>query len=222
MLTFNFDSKINSHNYYLNNEGKWANLAISAFLATNMGMTANAKQQSPTTVAGTKAPVAMSNAIKPGIERFKSIISSTITSLRDPTSVVTSNFVNKIVTMESKYNPKARGDFQGSDSKARGMMQLHAGAWNDTIKNTKNPFLKKLSYNKDAYNANANLRIGIEYLRQLEKRIKANGVEKPTEEQVYAAWNAGLSNLAKYKFDINQLIQHNPQFNKNLTKFKSL
>ena len=218
-MTIKFENGIEKHKTQYTNEGKWSNLAASALLATNLSLphSADARQTTPTS---TNIPTAVSKQVKPNINTYKMLINMIVASTSNTSSVVTVPFVNKIMTMENQsFNPKAKGDFLASYPRARGLMQIHYGAWKNVAR--KHPIFKKFNYFKNAYNPMINLNAGITYLCDLEKELISYGVKKPTEEQVYAAWNAGMRNLKAHKFDPDQLAKYNLVFKTHLSKFRS-
>ncbi len=220
-MTIKFENRIEKHKTQYTNEGKWSNLAASALLATNLSLPHSVDDARQTTSPHTNTSVSVSKQVKPDINTYKALINKIVTSQGNTNSVVTVPFINKIVTMENQnFNPNTKGDFLASYPRARGLMQIHYGAWKHVAR--KRPVFKKFNYFKNAYNPMINLNVGISYLCDLEKELISCGVKKPTEEQVYAAWNAGMRNLKAHKFDPNQLAEHNSVFKNHLLKFRSI
>jgi hypothetical protein len=127
----------------------------------------------------------------------------------DPNSIVTPKFVMRLARQESNFNP----DIEGKD-KDRGVLQITPIAWNDAQTN------QKIKHDFDkAFDIEINIEMGVKHLKDLERRFKKYKINHPTEEQLYAAWNAGMKNLKNARFDVKRLASTHEKFRENLQTF---
>jgi soluble lytic murein transglycosylase-like protein len=189
-------------------EGKYSNLFASALLATSL-------INSPQNANAASKP---HNSIIKTHQNNKTIIQKRIKEVLDSLnigdSLIDFNYIDKLIHLESNYNPYAVGD----NNKAKGLLQIHKAAWETVLKYHKDI---DYNYNTDAFDINKNIEMGVLYLKWIEDRLNRTPY-KATKARIYAAWNAGYDNLKNCNYNVDLLAKYNDVFNDHLLKYKTL
>ena len=128
-----------------------------------------------------------------------------------PTEVISEKFLDSVAMIESSFNPNAVGD----KGKALGAYQLHEDAWIDACKwlehNDNGQFVESFSWLVGHINDQWKTRakdpvisriVAKSYFSLLYYRFQKRGI-KPTDIQLYMAYNMGFGGAAKSNFNIN-------------------
>jgi hypothetical protein len=126
-------------------------------------------------------------------------------------SIITEKFLDALALVESSGNAAAVGD----GGRARGPFQLWRGAWQDADRNLK---LNK-SYELYATDPAVSRLYARAFLTQLEARLAAVLCRPPTTEQLYAAWNLGLTGFERRGFLLSRCPQTTQRAAKKLTGY---
>jgi len=122
--------------------------------------------------------------------------------------VITEKFLDSVAMIESNFNPDAEGD----KGKALGAYQLHESAWIDACKwmeyNDRGAFLDNYSWLighiNDSWKTRAkdpviSRQVAKAYFLLLYYRFQKRGI-KPTDIQLYMAYNLGFAGAAEAGF----------------------
>lgn len=112
----------------------------------------------------------------------------------DASTLIDDKLLDAIIKVESSNDPSAYNRY----TKARGLTQIRAIAWLDLKKHYGDKY-RKLCYRKDIYNPAVAREAGKDYLRILEKYLKAKGIPL-TYHNLLTAYVWGPDNLLKYGF----------------------
>jgi hypothetical protein len=125
--------------------------------------------------------------------------------------IISEKFLDSVAMIESGFNPKAVGD----KGKALGAYQLHEDAWIDACKwmevNDNGTFQESYSWLvghlTDQWKVRAkdpvlSRLVAKNYFLLLHYRFQKRGI-KPTDIQLYMAYNMGFGGAAKADFNIN-------------------
>lgn len=126
-----------------------------------------------------------------------------------PTEVISEKFLDSVAMIESNFNPNAVGD----KGKALGAYQLHQDAWIDACKwmeiNDNGQFKQGYSWltghitdqwKTRAKDAVISRIVARNYFSLLHYRFQKRGI-KPTDIQLYMAYNLGFGGAAKVGFN---------------------
>ncbi len=116
-------------------------------------------------------------------------------------SVVTEHFLDQVAMIESSGGKYLVGD-QG---KSLGAFQMSRAAWTDATAFRKRLGQTVYRYEDGVMNMKICRSYAASYLKLLEGRLKRLMGRQPTAGHVYAAYNWGLSNLKKARFDLNRV-----------------
>lgn len=204
------------------NEGKFtralsgAALAASLFLNTTPSSAANVKQPTPDNKSQTNQKSQFGQK-----DQINQLIADNVKRhIKQPRSLITANFIKRLVEQESKYNPNAESEKYPGVGTGKGLLQLHKAAWLHAdkiyrIRNKENSFF---DYKTWVYDPEQNLMHGIIYLGWIERELQRRDIW-PTESRIYGVWNAGLDHLKNAEYDPQRLASVNPTFKDNLAKF---
>jgi hypothetical protein len=125
--------------------------------------------------------------------------------------IISEKFLDSVAMIESNFNPNAVGD----KGKALGAYQLHEGAWIDACKwmeyNDRGNFTDNYSWLighiNDSWKTRAkdpviSRQVAKAYFLLLHYRFQKRGI-KPTDIQLYMAYNMGFNGAAGYNFVYN-------------------
>lgn len=107
-------------------------------------------------------------------------------------TLVDDRLLNAIIKVESSNNPRAFN----YHTKARGLTQIRSIAWRDLKKHFGHKY-KKYTYSQHIYDPAIAREAGRDYLRILEKYLKAKGIPL-THQNLLTAYVWGPENLHKY------------------------
>jgi len=123
---------------------------------------------------------------------------------------ITTQFIDRVAIIESNFNYAAVGD----SKKARGAWQLHEGAYQDAMKwyeitNGKNESNYVMTaairpWKDCAHDPYISRIVATYYFKLLEHRFNKRGI-KPTQLQLYMAYNMGFSGAALFEFNPHAL-----------------
>jgi soluble lytic murein transglycosylase-like protein len=99
-------------------------------------------------------------------------------------------FVFAIVKLESNFNPKA------ANGEARGLMQIKLRTWK---------LVSDAPYDPGAWDPRTNLRVGIESLASIKRRLEAKGVF--SYPLMWAAFHYGFDYVEVRGFDMSRIPQ---------------
>lgn len=112
-------------------------------------------------------------------------------------TVVTDALLDAVAQIESSGGRFTIGD----GGRANGWWQMHEPAWQDTSAVRAQRGARVWEY-EAAQNPKVARIYARDYLRLLEKQIRAATKKKPTPEMVYAAYNVGFARLRSLNFDL--------------------
>ena len=115
-------------------------------------------------------------------------------------SVVTEKFLDEVEMIESSGGKFLVGD----RGKSLGAFQMSRAAWKDATDFRQRQGMAIYRYEDGAMKAEICRSYASSYLQLLEDRLERLMGEEPTAKHVYAAYNWGLSNLKKVRFDLNK------------------
>jgi len=131
--------------------------------------------------------------------------------LDNKSEVMDRNFLEKIITVESRWNPNAK-----SKSNARGLMQIKKVAWKQVEKD--------LDYTKHVYNPEINLEVGVNYLLWLEDVLEKKHPkwsklsQESKKELISASFNGGPTELKRKKYQITEMPYETRNYVKKIDK----
>lgn len=115
-------------------------------------------------------------------------------------SVVTDEFLDKVAMIESSGGKFLVGD----RGRSLGAFQMSKAAWKDATAFRKRHGKTIYRYEDGVMEMEICRSYAASYLQLLEERLKRLMGRQPSAEHVYAAYNWGLSNLKKVRFDLSR------------------
>jgi hypothetical protein len=93
----------------------------------------------------------------------------------------------------------------GDHGRSLGAFQLSEAAWADVNEARKGKKMKVYDYQQSVYNPFINQTYAAQYLTILHDQMRHELKTEPTAQQLYAAYNMGLSNFAECKYDLRRV-----------------
>ncbi|MDB6054100.1 MAG: hypothetical protein JWN25_1623 [Verrucomicrobiales bacterium] len=93
----------------------------------------------------------------------------------------------------------------GDNGKSLGAFQISQAAWADVNEYRKGKRLKTYEYQQHVYNAYINQVYAADYLTLLHGHLTHELKKEPSPQQLYAAYNMGLSNFADCHYDLRRV-----------------
>ncbi len=126
-----------------------------------------------------------------------------LTTMLLATSLVTTDFVNRVAQVESNYDHTAVGDH----GRAVGAWQMWEVSWRDTNNYLERKGIPSISWSR-RHEPVIQRRMAIHFLMLQEQRLQNNaGIARPTEEQLYLAFSMGYQGFARCGFDPKKVPQ---------------
>jgi soluble lytic murein transglycosylase-like protein len=133
-------------------------------------------------------------------QKINQILEEEYNNLKNFPPYFSLDVLSKLIYAESRYNEKAK-----SRSDARGLMQLKRSAWYQVEKN--------LDYDENVFDPRRNIQVGLKYILWLDEYCKKRHPqwEKISDKEkrriILAAYNAGVTRLASYDWNLDKLPQ---------------
>ena len=119
------------------------------------------------------------------------------------TSLVTTDFVNRVAQVESNHNYKAVGD----NGRAHGAWQMWEISWRDTNNYLERKGIPSISWSR-RHEPVTQRQMAIYFLLLQEQRLLNHArIAHPTEEQLYLTFSMGFQGFARCGFDPKKVPQ---------------
>lgn len=126
-----------------------------------------------------------------------------ISSILIASSIVTTEFIDRVAKVESDTNYQAVGD----GGRAHGAWQMWEISWKDTNNSLERNGIRSISWSR-RHEPAIQRYMAIQFLLLQEQRLKLNaGIARPTEEQLYLAFSMGYLGFARCGFDPKKVPQ---------------
>jgi hypothetical protein len=126
-----------------------------------------------------------------------------LTTMLLATSLVTTDFVNRVAQVESNHDYNAVGD----NGRAVGAWQMWEISWRDTNNSLERKGIPSISWSR-RHEPVAQRQMAIYFLLLQEQRLLNNArIAHPTEEQLYLSFSMGFQGFARCGFDPKKVPQ---------------
>lgn len=127
---------------------------------------------------------------------------------------INTNFLRRVMVVESE----GRANVKGDGGRALGYYQFHASTWEHVSAMRKVRLLPIYTYKDGAVNLQQSTSYAGIYFEWIRDQLEAHKIV-PTQDRMYAAFNAGVNNVIRVKGDISKL---SDRARRNVARFRSI